>query len=320
MTDLNLKHILVPVDFSEPSLSALDTGIAMAKRHGATLTVFHVLHELIPYYGSIDILPINAATVNILQEDSDIRLKEITEDLAQKHHINIQTKTAQGFVVSEICSAAEELAVDIIVMGTHGSSGFREFFVGTNAYEVVKHAPCPVLTVPPGQWESFSKILFPIRNTAGALEKFDLLRKIIRQNKAVLFILGLPEGDVQVSSTWIEEKVLRLEKMLVDDEILCVTKTLPPNERTAQEVLQTAEQEKMDLIAITATIDHDIRDFFVGPYAQQIVNHAKVPVLSIRPTQKIVTKFSTEVKNAKEHFFDSPFILSEFTPISFHFK
>lgn len=58
---------------------------------------------------------------------------------------------------------------------------------------------------------------------------------------------------------------------------------LEATDRAASEVLETAAREETDLIAITASLDYDIRDFFIGPYTQQIVNHAKVPVLSIRP-------------------------------------
>jgi nucleotide-binding universal stress UspA family protein len=287
MTQLNLRHILVPIDFSEPSLNALDTAIAMAKRHGAILTVHHVANELIPYYGSIDVLLINTPILKILHEESDLRLKTFTDELINKHQIEIHAKVTQGIVVSEICAVAESLGADLIVMGTHGASGFREFFIGTHAYEVVKRAPCPVLTVPPtGKWESFSKILFPIRNTDGALEKYDFLRKIIQKNKSVLVVLGLQDENDERAYGRIESMILRLKNMLNEDNVLYLTSQEVPSGRTANLVLDTAEREKNDLIAITATLDREVSEFFIGPYAQQIVNHAKVPVLSIRSVKK----------------------------------
>lgn len=288
MTQLNLKHILVPVDFSESSLNALDTAVAMAKRHKAALTMLHVTDELVPYYGNIDVLPITAPVIEIIKEGSNLRLETYASMLKKKHQIDIGTKTTQGFVASEICATAQNLDADIIVMGTHGVSGFREFFIGSYAYEVVKRAPCPVLTVPPnGKWEVFSKIMFPIRNTEDALEKYDFLRKIIRKNQAVLFVLGLSEDKVQSSTNWIETMLLRFKKTLNEDDITYLISQQAPAERTASFILETAEQEKIDLIAITATLDRDMNEFFIGPYAQQIVNHSKVPVLSIRSTPKL---------------------------------
>ncbi|HRI58947.1 MAG TPA: universal stress protein [Saprospiraceae bacterium] len=288
MDALNIKHILVPIDFSAASLNAMDTAVAMTKRHDAKLTLLHVVNESILSYHHADVLPIASAVpiVEMMRNEAKEMLGQIKDKVTDKHGIEVQGETTQGFVSSEICKSAERLGADLVVMGTHGASGFREFFMGTNAYAVVKHAPCPVLTVPPnGKWESFSKILFPVRDTPGALEKYDFLRKIIRQNNAVLHLLGIPDTSIASSENWVEKNIQKLKGMLRDDNVECLTQLLKPTERVAEEVLYTAKMEQTDLIAITATLDFNIRDFFIGPYTQQIVNHARVPVLSIRPAK-----------------------------------
>ncbi len=286
MDTLTIRHILVPIDFSAASLNALDTAVAMTKRHAAKLTLLHVVNESILSYHHADVLPITSAIpmIEMMRDEAQEMLRQITDDVIEQHGIEVQGETTQGFVPSEICKSAERFGADLVVMGTHGASGFREFFMGTNAYAVVKHAPCPVLTVPPnGKWESFSRILFPVRDTPGALEKYDFLRKIIRQNKAVLHVLGIPDTNSPSSENWVEKSILKLKDKLRDDEVECQTQHLKPTEQVAKEVLHLAQ--KTDLIAITATLDYGIRDFFVGPYTQQIVNHAQVPVLSIRPAK-----------------------------------
>lgn len=266
-------------------MNALDTALAMAKRQGAALTLLHVVNESILIHQS-EMLPLapDVILTEMLRDDAREMLQKIIEKVALEHAVEIKSETVQGFVSPEICKSAERLQADLVVMGSHGASGFRAFFIGTNAYSVVKHANCPVLTVPPsGKWESFSSILFPVRDTPGALEKYDFLRKIIRRNKAVLRVVGLPDPDRQSSENWVEEQIEELKIKLREDDVECHTQLLRPTEKVAEEVLFISATSKIDLIAITATLDYGIRDFFIGPYTQQIVHHAKVPILSIRP-------------------------------------
>ena len=69
---------------------------------------------------------------------------------------------------------------------------------------------------------------------------------------------------------------------IVEDDVICAS-NVHYCENIARQVLDIANEEKPDLIVITATLDETIRDFFLGPYTQDIVNHAHYPVLSIRP-------------------------------------
>lgn len=285
MDILKISHILIPTDFSPASINAIDTAIALAKRQNAAITLLHVVNEGLLSYGHFDTIPITTPVLQTMRDDSGDMLDQLVAKFVEQHGIEIKGETVSGLVSSAICKAAEKFGADLIVMGTHGATGFREFFIGTNAYAVVKHAPCPVLTVPPHQqWNVFSKILFPVRNNTNALGKYSFLRKIIRHNKAVLHFLGLPDADRPDDSDWLEKNIQPLTRELLEDEVTSVTQILNSSDRAAADVLEIADSQDIDLIAITANIDRDIRDFFIGPYSQQIVNHAKVPVLSIRPT------------------------------------
>ncbi len=286
MSTPDIQNVLVPIDFSEASLNALNTAAVIAKRQHATLRLLHVVNRSLLAPSHLEVLPMALPMFDLLHSESAETVERLIDMLKEKHQLEVHGEVVDGFVASEICKHAKKIEADLIVMGTHGASGFREFFIGTNAYTVVKHALCPVLTVPPNQsWESFSKILFPVRNTFGALEKYEFLRKIIRHNKAMLLVLGLCDRNDENAITGVENDVRQLERKLHEDEVMSITEILKSTERCANEVLETADLNQMDLIVITANLDHDIRNFFMGPYAQQIVNHAKVPVLSIRPPQ-----------------------------------
>ncbi len=284
MNTFNIKHILVPVDFSESSMNAVDTAVAMAKRQGSKLTLLHVINQNMLSYGHFEALPLVPSMLEILRNEAKDMISHLKDKLICAELPIITVETVEGFIASEICRYAQTVDAELIVMGTHGSSGFREFFIGSNAYAVVKYAPCPVLTIPfSGKWTSFSKILFPVRDTPDALHKYDFLRKIIRKNHVVLHVLGIPGTKHISSKDWVGKKVLALKDKLRVDDVECISQILKPTDQVAEAVLSSTQSEQADLVAITATLDYSIRDFFIGPFTQQIVNHARIPVLSIRP-------------------------------------
>jgi len=171
----------------------------------------------------------------------------------------------------------------MIVMGTHGASGLREFFLGSNAYRVVKNAPCPVMTIPgTNQWLDFRKILFPIRMVANALDKYEVIRPIIRKNGSSLLIAGVVQLNDPFGIVEMKTMVDTVRKSIAEDDVICGSE-VHYCEGVARQVLAISEAEKPDLIVITATLDATLKDFFLGPYTQDIVNHAHYPVLSIRP-------------------------------------
>lgn len=178
MLNSNLHTILVPIDYSNISINALDTAIAMAKRQQAQLTLLHVV--------SINrvMVPTGSAMLDVALGDhiasNQHSLDTLAQNVQDEHSIECKALVVLGAVCPSIVNEAAKLQADLIVMGTHGASGLWEFFIGSNAYAVLKHAPCPVLTVPPyRKWESFKKILFPIRPVADAISKYDLARQVI---------------------------------------------------------------------------------------------------------------------------------------------
>ena len=168
-------------------------------------------------------------------------------------------------------------------MGTHGTSGLREFFIGSEAFKVVKNAQCPVLTIP-GNWQktNFKKVLFPIRLVQGALEKYTLARPIIEMNNSELLILGLSEKNNLADKVEIVNLVSEFRLQLYMNNVQFQSEICQSNNFAAK-IIETENIYEPDLIIITANLDIDIKSFFLGPFAQQVVNHSKRPVLSIKP-------------------------------------
>lgn len=307
MEAYKIRKILVPVDFSPIAHNALETAIAMCKRHLSTLTLIYVIENSYLLFppeaggASADVFP-------QLQKDANDNLAKLSKDLRVKHDIVINHIVQAGNPADEICRLVLHKKYDLVVMGTHGTSGLREFFMGSNAYRVVKNASCPVMTIPgTQQWLDFKKILFPIRMVPHALDKYEYVRPIIRKNKANLLVAGIVKKTDSGDFIEMQKLVDTVRKRIIEDDVECNSE-VHNCENVAREVLDIADTGKMDLIVITATLDNSLKDFFLGPYTQDIVNHAKVPVLSIRPQQSLMQ--ANEVKEVTNESLQQPWALS----------
>ena len=272
-----IHYILVPVDFSDPSHNALATAVALSRRQKASL---HLLNVLDPTETN------NHSSLETLDEQVRTQteaIRELARQTTLEHQIQCAGECRVGSVSTEIVAAAGLAKADLIVMGTHGSSGIRAFYIGSEAYRVIKTAPCPVLTVPAHQsWTTFEQILFPVRPVPGALEKYNFARRIIQQNNAELIVLALHPPEEVISIDQLQQQVAALDEQFARDNVRSRT-LFCPTDLVAETVLQKAEELHADLLIITATLDTTQQDFFIGPFTQQIVHNAHVPVLSIRP-------------------------------------
>src|SRR5690349_7333196 len=132
-----IQRILVAVDLSETSLNALETAVSIAKAHQAGLCILHVNEPVMGNENQHSFMP-NQANTDVLTALTDaIRYAgELKPTLLQK----------SGHVVESIIQSAVDERCDLVIMGTHGASGLREGFIGSNTYNVIKYATCPVLT------------------------------------------------------------------------------------------------------------------------------------------------------------------------------
>jgi nucleotide-binding universal stress UspA family protein len=138
-------HLLCPIDGSAPSVEALDMAAKLAKEQGARLTICTVIDPAKAASMAFGDPPMTAQCLNALDEEGHVLVKDAAARV--RDTITADVLTIDGQSVESIVEFAGKLGCDLIVMGSHGRTGFRRVFIGSVAEGVVCHATIPVLIV-----------------------------------------------------------------------------------------------------------------------------------------------------------------------------
>jgi nucleotide-binding universal stress UspA family protein len=158
---LPVQTILHPTDFSEHSRPALELAFALARDYGARLVVLHAVAAPVVIYREAVVAP------------SPDELRAAAWDQLEGLEVpgagaRVERRLGDGDAPAEILRAAQQLKADLIVMGTHGRTGLGRLLMGSVAEQVVRRAPCPVLTVrtPPAALSSSGMVAAGVEETA----------------------------------------------------------------------------------------------------------------------------------------------------------
>lgn len=143
---MNIKRILFPTDFSEGSAHALPYAVDMAKHYGARLYIIHVIYDIAKTTGWY--VP-HVSMDEVYRDMEQAAKKELDKCWIEeiKGFKDIERSVVTGVPYEEIIKFVNENKIDLIVMGTHGRKGIDRILFGSTAAQVVRNAPCPVLTV-----------------------------------------------------------------------------------------------------------------------------------------------------------------------------
>lgn len=284
-----LDTILVSVDFTGPSLNALAVAITLSHQQQTSLHLVYILSpDLVRAADSNEEVP--GLWNELLVRQGADRIKMLATATTQEHQIHCSGSCRLGTIPTELIATASEVQAGLLIMGTQAGADAQAFRLNSEAYQVIKEAACPVLTVPGRQkWTTFDHILFPVRPIPGALDKYEFARQLIRKNTAELTVLALSAPEEVISFRQLEEEILLLNTKLAQDGVKSQT-VFCQTDLIAATVLTKADELNSDLLIITAGLVTTTDNMFVGSFTQQIIHNACIPVLSIRPDNPIEQK------------------------------
>ncbi len=283
-----MKNIIVPLDFSELSLKGLDLAIILAAKYKAGIQVVHVLKD----------------SGNEYKSDSDKETREVNERLAEltsryssgSGGIRITSIVKHGKVHQQVVDQADAYDDAIIVMSTHGGSGFEQLFIGSNAFKIISSTTRPVISLRgekvPG---TIRKIILPLDVTNETREKVPFTAALAVLFKAEVHVVTVTSAQVEDINRKIENYASQVEHYLKNLDVKCVRKSLYGGNLT-DITIEYANSVEADLISIMSEQEKSIGNILLGNYAQQMVNKSEIPVLVIsnRHIGIVTESFKTE--------------------------
>jgi nucleotide-binding universal stress UspA family protein len=279
---MEIKKILVPTDFSDTGLLALEHASFLARLMKAELILLHVL-PMSEYHFEIpeQVMRIdNQEEINRIVEH---KLAEVATETRTKYGILPRTLSTRGKIANEVMQIAQDEKVDLIIMGTHGAKGFEELLIGSNAHKVVSLAPCPVITVQTHATKiGFTNIVLPIDRSTHSREKVEVAIKLASLYNSKIHLLGLLESSDSADNVKLQI-VLDQVQSAIEKEGLIFTRHTVKGAHIAAEALKYGSSVDADLIIIMTDHESALTGLFMGPLAKQIVNHSRIPVMSLKP-------------------------------------
>ena len=276
-----MKKIIVPIDFSEHSEYALKTAAKIAKKDNAELLVLHML----------EMSDIMLSESDGLQNQKAVFFFKLAEqkfeDFLDKDYLNDikVTPIVKHFkVFSEVNDVAKTNNADLIVMGSHGTSGVVEFFVGSNTERVVRNADIPVLVVKNNVSQiNFDVVTFACDFSEDCIKAYINATNMFNKtgSKMYLVYVNLP-NDRFKSSLEIEQLVVNFFTK-ADGNLDRMEDVHYVSDYTVEDgILNFSNKIGADLIAIPTHGKKGLAHFFEGSVGEDVANHATLPVMTFK--------------------------------------
>lgn len=272
-----MKTLLVAFDFSKNAIHALDYALVYARKMQATISLVW-----------IDNSRPSDSLIQTIDEELRIEKKNYLHNIIKDYStrypdISFDLVLGKGKIYQEMSKIAHRVKAEIIFTGTHGATGFEEFWIGSNAYRITTTAPCPVVTVNTHYQitGSVSQILLPVDSSLETNEKLPFAANMAEAFGATIQLLKLYNTPLSVIrhriDSFAKEAIDFLENRKVNFEMGEMEAT-----NIISGILSYAKKKEIDIITIMTEQGNITANRFLGPYAQQLINNAKLPVMSLR--------------------------------------
>jgi nucleotide-binding universal stress UspA family protein len=290
-----IRRVLIATDFSETSEGAVKWAVEIAREHEAEVRLLHALR--VPSL-STPLVPIPPDLDLDLQQKATARLEEIEVKLRDSGR-PVSSEVRQEEPARAIAAGAQEWPADLLVMGTHGSTGLEHLLLGSVAERVIAIAPCPVLAVHPGDYDrhrALRRILVPTdfsdEARRAAETALELVGARVKGELVLLHAYHMPVeytayGALPTSVRFLDDiaeaSKAELAKWATDLTRRGWQVTATVEEGAPAGVIQrVAEERQVDLVAMGTHGRGGWKGVVLGSIAKRVVQHAPCPVLTVR--------------------------------------
>jgi nucleotide-binding universal stress UspA family protein len=269
--------IIVAIDFSDCSINAFEHALSIARRSESDLKMIWVNKAA------------QERSVALKDPEDAIRdARQTFEEMIRQYqgqlpNSKISYIIQDGKVYREIVRFADEEKAFLIVVGTHGSSGFEEFWIGSNAQKIVSEAKCPVITIRGGVniKRDLTRIILPLDSTPETRQKVATTALLAKYFDAEIIVLPLYSTQVASVRMQLKKYSEQVAKYLKENEIRYRVDPLEVEGNITDATIEYALKVDANLISIMTEQEKTTKNLWLGAYAQQMVNHSPIPVMSI---------------------------------------
>ena len=296
---VSINRILCPVDLSDFSLDALRHGLSLATWYSAQLTLFHVYEIFQPLAlertpGSVPVFA-DADPAKVAEE-----VRSFCAPLVEPSGQRVDIVVRPGQAASEIRHEAERQPFDLVILGTHGRSGFERLFLGSVTEKVLRSTRVPVLTIPPPVRDAgsplYKTILCAIDFSAASTRALEYALSLAREADARLILLHAIEdilGDAGMQTLshlnlseyyqQIEQDALTRLRTAVPDDARVWAR---PEERVVRgrayrAILDSVSNDQVDLVVMGVEGKGAVDRFVFGSTTDRVIRQAGCPVLTL---------------------------------------
>jgi len=305
---IEIQRILCPIDFSDYSRHALDHAVALARWYESTITVLHVFSTVpvAAYAGMQGFEPIA-----LTRADRDQLLEELKRfvETESAPGVSMDATICEGDTTIEILNQATAMKAELLVMGTHGRSGFERFLLGSVTEKVLRKASCPVLTVPRLHPDAvsatpvlFKQILCPVDFSDCSMQALNYAMSLAQEADAHLTVLHVMTDELAVMPDAYGAIIMNDRESLADfrarreDDArqrlknavpeavaaYCRVEPMVSSGKPSREILRIAADQQSDLIVVGVHGRGAADLMFFGSTTNHVVREATCPVLTVR--------------------------------------
>jgi nucleotide-binding universal stress UspA family protein len=282
---IEIKNVIVGIDFSDGSINAMQNAISVALKYKAKLTLLFVL---IP--DARTLVGADEANRSNIVSIAEKRLKKlVTECKRSLPQSVVEYKIRMGKVSKEMNAEAKEQGNALIVVGTHGCSGFEEVFIGSSAFRIISASKSLILSVRCGVniQRDLTNILVVIDDSRETMQKLKYAASIAKVFQAKVHIMGMyPTRYPDIRKT-IDANVKLAENFLLSKNVRLDSVLIKKNKKV-DTVLEYAEKKNVNLIIVMKEVELAGENVFImAPFSEKIVNRSPIPILTVNVDESI---------------------------------